>query len=46
MMKLANAVFLAALLTNAIAAQTHAGEQKSDTHLPFATTKVASFDLP
>ena len=46
MMKLANAVLLAALLTSAVHAQTNAGEQKSDPDLPFTITKVASFDLP
>ena len=46
MMKLANGIFLAALLTSAAHAQTNAGEQKSDPDLPFAITKVASFDLP
>jgi aldose sugar dehydrogenase len=46
MMKLANAVFLGALLTSAVHAQTNAGEQKDDPNLPFTVTKVASFDLP
>jgi len=46
MMKLANGIFLAALLTSAAHAQTNAGEQKSDPNLPFTITKVASFDLP
>jgi aldose sugar dehydrogenase len=46
MMKLANAIFLATLLTSAVHAQTNAGEQKSDPDLPFTITKVASFDLP
>ena len=46
MMKLANAVFLMALLTSVAHAQTNAGEQKSDPNLPFTITKVASFDLP
>jgi glucose/arabinose dehydrogenase len=46
MMKLANAVFLVALLTSTAHAQTNAGEQKSDPDLPFTITKVASFDLP
>lgn len=46
MMKLAIGVFLAALLTSAVHAQTNAGEQKTDPGLPFTMTKVASFDLP
>ena len=46
MMKLANGIFLVALLTSAAHAQTNAGEQKSDPNLPFTITKVASFDLP
>ncbi|MGN2254943.1 PQQ-dependent sugar dehydrogenase [Frateuria sp. GZRe12] len=46
MMKLATGVFLAALLTSAVHAQTNAGEQKADPGLPFTMTKVASFDLP
>ena len=46
MMKLANAIFLATLLTGAVHAQTNAGEQKDDPDLPFTVTKVASFDLP
>jgi aldose sugar dehydrogenase len=46
MMKLANGIFLAALLTSAAHAQTNAGEQKSDPDLPFTITKVASLDLP
>ena len=46
MMKLANAVFLVALLTSAVHAQTNAGEQKADPDLPFTMTQVATFDLP
>src|SRR6185312_16394842 len=46
MTKLAIAVLLMVLLTNAAHAQTNAGEQKSDPNLPFNITKVASFDLP
>jgi glucose/arabinose dehydrogenase len=46
MMKLANGLFLVALLTSAAHAQTNAGEQKSDPNLPFTITKVASLDLP
>jgi glucose/arabinose dehydrogenase len=46
MMKLANAVLLAALLTGTAHAQTNAGEQPSDSSLPFTITKVASLDLP
>ena len=46
MMKLANGIFLMALLTSAAHAQTNAGEQKSDSNLPFTITKVASLDLP
>jgi glucose/arabinose dehydrogenase len=46
MKKLANAFFLAALLTSAVYAQTNAGDQKADSDLPFTITKVASLDLP
>ena len=46
MRKLANGIFLAALLASAAHAQTNAGDQKSDPDLPFTITKVASFDLP
>jgi len=46
MTKLAIAVLLMALLSNAAYAQTNAGEQKSDPVLPFTSTQVASFDLP
>ena len=46
MMKLANGLFLVALLTSAAHAQTNAGEQKSDPNLPLTITKVASLDLP
>lgn len=46
MMKFANGIFLAALLTSTAHAQTNAGEQKSDPNLPFTITKVANFDLP
>ena len=46
MAKLANAVFLMALLSSTACAQTNAGEQKSDPDLPFTVTQVASFDLP
>lgn len=46
MMKLASGIFLSALLASAAHAQTNAGEQKSDSDLPFTMTKVASFDLP
>ena len=46
MMKLAIAVFLAALLSSAAYAQTNAGEQKADPNLPFTMTQVATFDLP
>jgi aldose sugar dehydrogenase len=46
MRKLANAVFLIALLSSAVYAQTNAGEQKPDPGLPFTMTQVASFDLP
>ncbi|MGA7439954.1 MAG: PQQ-dependent sugar dehydrogenase [Luteibacter sp.] len=46
MKKLANGVLLAALLTSAAHAQTNAGDQKSDSDLPFNITQVATFDLP
>jgi glucose/arabinose dehydrogenase len=46
MMKLANGIVLAVLLTSVAHAQTNAGDQKSDPDLPFNITKVASFDLP
>jgi glucose/arabinose dehydrogenase len=46
MKKLANAFFLAALLTSAVYAQTNAGDQKADADLPFTITKVASLDVP
>jgi glucose/arabinose dehydrogenase len=46
MKKLAIAVALTALLTSTAHAQTNAGDQKSDTDLPFKVTKVATFDLP
>lgn len=46
MMKLASGIFLSALLASAAHAQINAGEQKSDSDLPFTMTKVASFDLP
>ena len=44
MTKLAIAVLLMALLSNAAYAQTNAGEQKSDPVLPFTSTQVASFN--
>ena len=46
MRKLANAVFVMALLSGAVHAQTNAGEQKSETSLPFKITTVATFELP
>ena len=46
MKKLANAFFLAALLTSAVYAQTNAGDQEADADLPFTITKVASLDIP
>ncbi|MDQ6645770.1 MAG: PQQ-dependent sugar dehydrogenase, partial [Pseudomonadota bacterium] len=46
MMKLANGVILAMLLTGVAHAQINAGEQKPDPNLPFTITKVARFDLP
>ncbi|QWT21583.1 PQQ-dependent sugar dehydrogenase [Bacillus sp. NP157] len=46
MNKLANGFLLAALLTSVAHAQTNAGDQKSDTELPFKMTKVADFELP
>ena len=46
MTKLSLAVFLSALLSAAAHAQTNAGEQKSESALPFNMTQVASFDLP
>lgn len=45
-MKLATAVFLAALVSSAAYAQTNAGEQAADPDLPFTMTQVASFNLP
>src|SRR5580698_5794100 len=46
MRKLANAIFLAVLLSSSAYAQTNAGEQKADPDLPFTVTQVATFDLP
>src|SRR5215472_8745869 len=46
MTRLANAVFLIALLSGALYAQTNAGKQKPDRELPFTMTQVASFNLP
>jgi glucose/arabinose dehydrogenase len=46
MRKLATAVFLVALVSGMIHAQTNAGEQKNDPDLPFKVTQVTSFDLP
>jgi aldose sugar dehydrogenase len=46
MKKLANAVFLLALLSSAAYAQTNAGGQKSDPDIPFTITQVATLDLP
>lgn len=46
MIKQASAAFLMTLLAGALHAQTNAGNQPSDTKLPFTVTKVASFDLP
>src|ERR1035437_3815495 len=46
MMKLAIAVFFAALLSSAAYAQTNAGQQKPDPDLPFTMTQVATFNLP
>src|SRR5580698_10419553 len=46
MRKLANAIFLAVLLSSSARAQTNAGAQKPDADLPFTMTQVASFDLP
>jgi glucose/arabinose dehydrogenase len=46
MTKLASAALLMILLASAAHAQTNAGEQQSDSDLPFNITKVASFDLP
>ena len=40
------AVMLAALVASAADAQINAGEQKSDSSLPFNMTSVATFDLP
>jgi aldose sugar dehydrogenase len=46
MRKLANAIFLAVLLSSSAYAQTNAGLQKLDPELPFTVTQVATFDLP
>ena len=46
MRKLVTAIFLTALLSGAVYAQTNAGEQKPDPDLPFTITQVATFDLP
>jgi glucose/arabinose dehydrogenase len=46
MTKLAIAVFLAAMLSNAVFAQTNAGNQKTDPDSPFNMTQVTTFDLP
>ena len=46
MRKLANAIFLAVLLSSSAYAQTNAGLQKPDPELPFTVTQVATFDLP
>src|SRR5499427_4369559 len=45
-MKLAKAALLFTLASTAAWAQVNAGEQKSDTNLPFTMTTVARFNLP
>jgi aldose sugar dehydrogenase len=45
-MKLAKAVLLLILASTAVWAQFNAGEQKSDTNLPFNMTTVTNFTLP
>ena len=46
MMKFAKAALLLILASTAIWAQFNAGEQKSDTNLPFNMTTVTNFTLP
>jgi len=46
MKKLAHGILLGLLVAGAAHAQTNAGDQASETNLPFTVTKVASFDLP
>ena len=46
MRKLAHVAFVVALLSGAVHAQTNAGEQKSETSLPFNITTVANFEFP
>src|SRR6185369_2679232 len=45
-MKLAKAALLLTLASSAAWAQVNAGEQKSDSNLPFTMTTVATFNLP
>ncbi|HEY4275149.1 MAG TPA: PQQ-dependent sugar dehydrogenase [Rhizomicrobium sp.] len=46
MMKFATAALLTVLLSTGAQAQISAGDQKSDSNLPFAMKQVASFNLP
>jgi glucose/arabinose dehydrogenase len=46
MRKLAHVVFVMALLSSALHAQTNAGEQKPESTMPFNITTVASFEFP
>lgn len=46
MMKLATTALLTLLLSTGAQAQVNAGNQKSDSNLPFATKQVATFNLP
>jgi glucose/arabinose dehydrogenase len=46
MKKLVTGLLLGAALTSAAHAQTNAGDQKSESDLPFNITRVASFDIP
>jgi glucose/arabinose dehydrogenase len=46
MTKLATTALLALLLSTGAQAQVNAGNQKSDSNLPFATKQVATFNLP
>ena len=45
-MKLAKAVLLIAMVSASVWAQFNAGEQKSESHVPFKMTTVANFELP
>lgn len=46
MKMLASAALLVTIVSTALHAQINAGEQKSDSNLPFSMTQVATFNLP